>query len=136
MNFHHSKRTLSSQQRNSFNNNDEDDAESDLMEHDALEQYSLMHPSDDGPVGEENIDDIVRHTVDRLVAITLLNSAPFVVNMLTPTPGSGTTTDSKGLTSSVSETVSDLYERLRRYPFARLELHLDCIHGQIIVTRS
>ena len=130
MNFNHSKPTLSSRQRNSSFNNDD---ESDFMEHDALEQYSLMHPADDGPAGEENIDDIVRDTVDRLVAITLLNSAPFVVNMLTPVPGSGTTTDFKGSTSNMGGNVSDSDECLHLYDFARVDFRLDDINGQTIV---
>ena len=35
----------------------------------------------------ENIEEIVRDTVDKLVAITLVNNAPFIVNMLTALPG-------------------------------------------------
>lgn len=46
---------------------------------------------DDISTAPENIDEIVRETVDRLVAMTLLNTAPYVVNMLTTIP---TSTDS------------------------------------------
>jgi hypothetical protein len=80
INLNNSKTFLSLQQRNkSFDNDDIEDIQS----------------------GPENIEEIVRDTVDKLVAITLLNTAPFIVNMLTAIPGNGhsTNTESKVLTN-------------------------------------
>jgi hypothetical protein len=81
----------------SYNNDDDNYIESDQME----------QPIEDIQTGPENIEEIVRDTVDRLVAITLLNNAPFIVNMLTPVPGNGnsTNTESKMLTSSLHSNV-------------------------------
>jgi len=49
-------------------------------------------PTNHHSIAEENIDEIVRDTVDKLVAITLLNNAPFIVNMIT---GTNTNTETK-----------------------------------------
>jgi hypothetical protein len=53
--------------------------------------------------GPENIEEIVRDTVDKLVAITLLNNAPFIVNMLTAVPGNGNNINTE---SQISTNVS------------------------------
>ena len=65
------------------------------MDHDGLEQRSWNDYVDDGRSETESIEDVVRDTVDRLVAITILNTAPFVVNMFTAGPSSANSTDSK-----------------------------------------
>jgi hypothetical protein len=88
INLNNSKTFLSLQQRNkSFNNDD-----NDFIGNDDIEDIQS---------GPENIEEIVRDTVDKLVAITLLNTAPFIVNMLTAIPGNGhsTNTESKVLTN-------------------------------------
>lgn len=54
-------------------------------------------------VVEENIDEIVRDTVDKLVAITLLNNAPFIVNMIT---GTNTNTDTKSVPTATTNGMS------------------------------
>lgn len=82
INLNHSRKISSSYQRNrSFNHHHQDD---DFIDHDGFD--SAM---DDAQSGPENIEEIVRDVVDKLVAITLLNTAPFVVNMLTAIPGQG-----------------------------------------------
>ena len=58
---------------------------------------------EDLPTGPENIEEIVRETVDRLVTITLLNTAPFVVNMLTAVPGNGNNVESNTINKSKSD---------------------------------
>ena len=93
INLNNSKKASSFQQRNrSFNNNHSDD----YMDNNEFDQ-SL----EDTQSGPENIEEIVRDTVDKLVAITLLNNAPFIVNMLTAVPGNGNNinTDSQILTN-------------------------------------
>jgi hypothetical protein len=90
INFNNSKKFSSFQQRNkSYDDHD-------FMENDDMEQS--MEDIQSGP---ENIEEIVRDTVDRIVAITLLNTAPFIVNMLTAIPGNGnnTNTESQILTN-------------------------------------
>jgi hypothetical protein len=87
MNFNNSRKSSSFQQRNkSFNNNDDDQ--------DFIENEEMNQSVEDIQSGPENIEEIVRDTVDRLVAITLLNNAPFIVNMLTAVPGSNTNAES------------------------------------------
>ena len=94
INLNNSKKVLAFQQRNrSFNNNHDDD----FMDHDGMDSSR-----DETQSGPENIEEIVRDTVDRLVAITLLNTAPFVVNMLTAIPGNGNNTESQ-ISSNVSK---------------------------------
>jgi len=90
INFNNSKKFSSFQQRNkSYDDHD-------FMENDDMEQSI-----EDIQSGPENIEEIVRDTVDRIVAITLLNTAPFIVNMLTAIPGNGnnTNTESQILTN-------------------------------------
>jgi hypothetical protein len=95
-NLHHTKRISSTRQGSkSFNTDDEDNS---LMGNDDFEQYHLNESIEDIQSGPENIEEIVRDTVDKLVAITLLNNAPFIVNMLTAIPGN-TNTESKLLTN-------------------------------------
>ncbi|UJR26240.1 hypothetical protein I4U23_007581 [Adineta vaga] len=84
MNFNHTKRSFSLQQRNQSFNNDEDD-------HGFMDNHDL----EDISTGPENIEEIVRDTVDKLVAITSLNTAPYVVNMLTTIPNNGNVAESK-----------------------------------------
>jgi hypothetical protein len=73
------------------------------MENDYMEQSR-----EDIQSGPENIEEIVRDTVDKLVAITILNNAPFIVNMLTAIPGNGnnTNTESQILTNTLGTNVS------------------------------
>jgi hypothetical protein len=66
-------------------------------DHDDIEQSI-----DDVQSGPENIEEIVRETVDRLVAITLLNNAPFIVNMYTTIPGNGNNTNTDSFGTNVS----------------------------------
>ena len=60
---------------------------------------------DDQPESNETIEEIVRDTVDKLVAITLLNNAPFFVNMLT-TPPDSTKSLTNGNTSTTKSSSS------------------------------
>ncbi|CAF0815235.1 unnamed protein product [Adineta ricciae] len=89
-NYNAVKHLSSFQQRNRSFTNDEDD--NDYAEH---------HHSEDGP---ENIEDIVRDVVDALVAKTIVNTAPYVVNMLTAIPNhrNGSSTESKLATSTIN----------------------------------
>jgi hypothetical protein len=98
INLNNSRKISLLQHRSKSYNNDDDN----YIENDQMEQ-----PIEDIQTGPENIEEIVRDTVDRLVAITLLNNAPFIVNMLTPVPGNGnsTNTESKMLTSSLHSNV-------------------------------
>ena len=108
---HQNKRTTSNRHRtHSFNheefpheNDSMDEETSKFTEHDQhhYHQERAQESSDDPHADTENIEEIVRDTVDRLVAITLLNNAPFIVNMLTAFPGNNT--ESKPLTNAVSE---------------------------------
>lgn len=83
-NFNSTKRPSSYQQRHTSVNHADDEFETSF---------------DEIPTGPENIDEIVRETVDRLVAMTLLSTAPYVVNMLTTIP---TNTDSTSVSTNVS----------------------------------
>jgi hypothetical protein len=97
INFNNSKKFTSFQQRNkSYDDHN-------FMENDDMEQSIEYIQS-----GPENIEEIVRDTVDRLVAITILNTAPFIVNMLTAIPGNGnnTNTESQILTNTLATNVS------------------------------
>ncbi|CAF1088653.1 unnamed protein product [Adineta ricciae] len=89
-NYNAVKRLSSFQQRNRSFTNDEDDND-----------YAEYHHLEDGP---ENIEDIVRDVVDALVAKTIVNTAPYVVNMLTAIPNhrNGSSTESKFATSTVN----------------------------------
>ncbi|CAF1002596.1 unnamed protein product [Rotaria sordida] len=96
-NFNISKRNLFLQQRNkSFN--DDDNNNNNFIENDDIKQTI-----DDIQSDSENIEEIVRDTVDKLVAITLLNNAPFIVNMLTaiPSTDNSTNTESKIITNTL-----------------------------------
>lgn len=99
----HFKRSLSYRQRHRSLNTHDD---ADPMDHDGIEQRSWNDFVDDGHSESETIEDAVRETVDRLVAITLMNTAPFVVNMLTAAPGSATNTDSKMSNNTFGTNVS------------------------------
>ncbi|CAF2715309.1 unnamed protein product [Rotaria sp. Silwood2] len=90
------KKNLYLQQRKkSFN--DDDDNENNFTENDDSKQTI-----NDIQSGSENIEEIVRDTVDKLVAITLLNNAPFIVNMLTAIPNNdnSTNTESKSMSNT------------------------------------
>ncbi|CAF1561690.1 unnamed protein product, partial [Adineta steineri] len=69
----------------------------DEDDYDSMEHYHEDNPQS----GPENIEEIVRETVDTLVAITLCNTAPYIVNMLTAMPNNGNNTniESKNITS-------------------------------------
>lgn len=82
----------------SLKNNDDHDESIDQIDESTIDS-------------NENIEEIVRETVDRLVAITLLNNAPFIVNMLTAIPGNSVTNstnigESKLSNNTVKETVN------------------------------
>jgi hypothetical protein len=102
-----------------------DDA--DLMDADGVEQRSWNDFADDRHSESETIEDVVRDTVDRLVAITILNTAPFVVNMLTAVPGNASNNDSKMSNNSFGAHVSrrmsdsDSHSRSFRSIFSSLE---------------
>ena len=98
-NMNSSRKVSPFQQRNRSFNNHEDDY---------IDNNDFDQSTEDIPSGPENIEEIVRETVDRLVAITLLNNAPYIVNMLTAVPGNGNNinTDSQIL-ANVSRT--DMY---------------------------
>ena len=97
------KRAPSNRHRHkSFNHHDDliddvdltDDGDDDDEGDDEPKANDAEHPSSKEYIDEmqssaESIDDVVRDTVDKLVAITLLNNAPFIVNMLTALPGNG-----------------------------------------------
>jgi hypothetical protein len=93
----------------SFNNDDLTD-DMDLIDEDDNhnEQQQLNQRVDNTQSSSENIEEIVRDTVDKLVAITLLNNAPFIVNMITGTPGTGANinNESKPLTNVANTNVS------------------------------
>jgi hypothetical protein len=105
INHHHlnnTKRMTSNRNRNKSFNNEELTDEIDLIDEDEL--YQNHHEQQQQQSNEvintsqssstvENIEEIVRDTVDKLVAITLLNNAPFIVNMITGTPGNTTNTN-------------------------------------------
>ncbi len=121
INLNNSKKISLLQQRSKSYNNDDDN---NYIDNDDIEQST-----DDGP---ENIEEIVRDTVDRLVAITLLNNAPFIVNMLTPVPGNGnsTNTESKILTTkSQLSTVNDLRNSIQQTSPIKQQIH----HPQLII---
>ncbi|CAF1669586.1 unnamed protein product, partial [Adineta ricciae] len=110
--FTNPKRTTSNQNRSkSFSsNNDEFTDDLDLSNEDDMNNHhDEQHQSSNESLEQtepstENIEEIVRETVDRLVAITLLHNAPFIVNMITGTPGNGvnTTAESKAVTNTVN----------------------------------
>ncbi|CAF3289336.1 unnamed protein product [Rotaria sp. Silwood2] len=116
--LNNTKRIPSNRHRSkSFNNNDDftddidfmddDDINNNHHEQQQLEQRQQLNESMDDDIiqsSTENIEDIVRETVDKLVAITLLNNAPFIVNMITGTPGNTTNmnNESKPLTNIVN----------------------------------
>jgi hypothetical protein len=87
--------------------------------HDEQQNQSI----DDVQSSPENIEEIVRDTVDRLVAITLLNNAPFIVNMITGTPGNGanTNTESKSL-ANTNVSLSEIKIDFPALFFSRLHL--------------
>ena len=115
----HFKRSLSYRQRHRSLNAHDD---ADPMDHDGIEQRSWNDFVDDGHSESETIEDVVRDTVDRLVAITLLNTAPFVVNMLTAVPGSATNTDSKMSTNSFGTHVSSPLSNSRSFEIVPISL--------------
>jgi hypothetical protein len=106
------KRLISNRHRNKSFNNDDLTDDIDLIDeddnHHEHQQHHLNQSADNFQSSSENIEEIVRDTVDKLVAITLLNNAPFIVNMITGTPGSGTSTniESKPLTNVANTNVS------------------------------
>ena len=99
INLTHSKRVSSVQQQQQRHKSFSQHHDDDLMDHDGWDSAI-----DDAQSGPENVEEIVRDVVDKLVAITLLNTAPFVVNMLTAIPGNGnhSNTDSQILSKSQS----------------------------------
>lgn len=92
-NFNHTKRIPGNRHRTKSGNHDDLTDEMDLIDeedhHDEQQSNEMIHHPSTVSSEEENIDEIVRDTVDKLVAITLLNNAPFIVNMITGTPGNG-----------------------------------------------
>jgi hypothetical protein len=125
INHHHlnnTKRMTSNRNRNkSFNHEDLTD-EIDLIDEDEL--YQNHHEQQQQQSNEvintsqssstvENIEEIVRDTVDKLVAITLLNNAPFIVNMITGTPGNTTNTniETKPLINPSNTNVKDYFRK-------------------------
>ncbi|CAM4746966.1 unnamed protein product [Rotaria magnacalcarata] len=119
-NLANTKRIPSNRNRNkSFNTNDDFADDIDFMDDDDdinnnhNEQQQTNESMDDAaPSTSESIEDIVRDTVDKLVAITLLNNAPFIVNMITGTPGNNTTsitnTESKPLANIVNTNTTSM----------------------------
>ncbi|CAF1142129.1 unnamed protein product [Adineta steineri] len=91
LNINNSRKFSSLHQRNKSFQYDEDD-------YDSMEHYHEDNPQS----GPENIEEIVRETVDTLVAITLCNTAPYIVNMLTAMPNNGNNTniELKNITST------------------------------------
>lgn len=92
--IHEFKNASSHQRTRSYNDEDE---------------HNLYKQSmDDYQSESENIDDIVRETIDRIVSIVVVNQAPFVVNMLTTVPDNDTciNTESKILTNTFGTNVS------------------------------
>lgn len=109
INLSHSKRTSSLQQQQhhrnqSFNLHHQDD----LMDHDGWDSTI-----DDGQSGPENVEEIVRDVVDKLVAITLLNTAPFVVNMLTAIPGNGNHSNTDSQLLNRSQSINSKFDHYR-----------------------
>ena len=97
-NFNHTKHIPSNRHRTRSGNHDDFTDNIDLIDDEDLNLHHDEQHSND-PINSssssselENIDEIVRETVDRLVAITLLNNAPFIVNMITGTPGTSANT--------------------------------------------
>ena len=117
INLSHSRKVSSSYQRNKSFNHHQDE---DFIDHDGLD--STM---DDAQSGPENIEEIVRDVVDKLVAITLLNTAPFVVNMLTAIPGNGNHSNTESQILSNVSRKTDFY------------LHMDFFqHGSMNKSQS
>jgi hypothetical protein len=108
--IYHTKRIPSNRHRTKSFNNDDLMDDIDMMDDDNnhLEHQHLNESMDELQSSSENIEEIVRDTVDKLVAITLLNNAPFIVNMLTAIPSNATSTntESKPLANTASTTVS------------------------------
>ena len=100
------KRLSSNRHRSKSFNNDDLTDDMDLIDeddHHHNEQQQLNQSVDNTQSSSENIEEIVRDTVDKLVAITLLNNAPFIVNMIT---GASTNNESKPLTNVANTNVS------------------------------
>ena len=113
-NFNHTKRIPFNRHRTKSGNHDDLTDEMDLIDEDDLNPHhddqqsneTIRHTSTSS-TEEENIEDIVRDTVDKLVAITLLNNAPFIVNMITGTPANGASPSAE-TKSSTNPNVSTL----------------------------
>jgi hypothetical protein len=116
------KRIPSNRNRNKSFHHDDLTDEIDLMDEDdihhhhhhdeqQLQQQQLNDSMDTTQSSTENIEEIVRDTVDKLVAITLLNNAPFIVNMITGTPGTSanTNTETRLSTNPTNTNVSLLF---------------------------
>ena len=151
--FTNPKRTTSNQNRSkSFSsNNDEFTDDLDLSNEDDMNNHhDEQHQSPNESLEQtesstENIEEIDRETVDRLVAITLLHNAPFIVNMITGTPGNGvnTTVESKAVTNTVNTNVSRFTSRTKtsnsgcflRFLLSRLHLlqKLRRLHHRLII---
>ncbi|CAF4790790.1 unnamed protein product, partial [Rotaria sp. Silwood1] len=110
-NNNNTKRIPLNRHRNkSFNNNNDNFTDDmDFMDNNEQQQQLNESIEDDNnnqqSSSSENVEEIVRDTVDKLVAITLLNNAPFIVNMITGTSGNNTTNinnESKPLTNIVN----------------------------------
>jgi hypothetical protein len=119
--LNNTKRIPSNRNRNKSFHHDDLTDEIDLMDEDdihhhhhdeqQLQQQQLNNSMDTTESSTENIEEIVRDTVDKLVAITLLNNAPFIVNMITGTPGTSanTNTETRLLTNPTNTNVSLLF---------------------------
>ncbi|CAF1604533.1 unnamed protein product [Rotaria sp. Silwood1] len=111
-NNNNTKRIPLNRHRNKSFNNNNDNFTDDMDFMDNNEQQLNESIEDDNNNNQqssssslENVEEIVRDTVDKLVAITLLNNAPFIVNMITGTSGNNTTNinnESKPLTNIVN----------------------------------
>ncbi|CAF3360538.1 unnamed protein product [Rotaria socialis] len=131
-NLTNTKRTPSNRNRSkSFNTNDDfaddidfmdgdDDDDEDINNNHSEQQQTNESMDDATPSTSETIEDIVRDTVDKLVAITLLNNAPFIVNMITGTPGnntaSSTNTESKPLANIVNTNTTSITKPITTIP--------------------
>lgn len=113
-NFNHAKRIPSNRHRSkSFNTHNDDLTDDlDLLNEDDMnnnhhhDQQQSNESINDIQSSSENIEDIVRDTVDKLVAITLLNNAPFIVNMITGTPGNGANTNTEPKLSTTTANIN------------------------------
>ena len=119
--LNNTKRMASNRNRSkSFNNEDLTD-DMDLIDEDELYPNHHEQQQNNDTINTsqssstvENVEEIVRDTVDRLVAITLLNNAPFIVNMVTGTPGNtaNANNETKPLINAPNTNVKDYFRTI------------------------